>query len=111
MTIANLPAPLFLGATVVFQSAAHILLKFSSHELDQLAHATKVAPTTGDASSAWLLVLFSLGNLAGLVGVLTYTGVLKKMPLHLAFPLTQGLVALGVLVIGSYGIFHESFSM
>ena len=55
------------------------------------------------------IVLQSVGNLAGLVGVLTYTGLLKKLPLHLCFPLTQGLVALGVVLVGSLCIFHESF--
>jgi multidrug transporter EmrE-like cation transporter len=57
------------------------------------------------------IFLFSVGNLAGLLGVLTYTGVLKKLPLHLGFPLTQGLVAIGVLLVGSLCIFRESFTL
>jgi multidrug transporter EmrE-like cation transporter len=94
MKISNLPAPLFLVATVVFQSAAHICLKSSA-----------------GASSVWMFcVLQSIGNLAGLVGVLTYTGLLQKLPLHLGFPLTQGFVAIGVLLVGSFCIFHESFT-
>jgi multidrug transporter EmrE-like cation transporter len=56
------------------------------------------------------VVLQSIGNVAGLVGVLTYTGLLTKLPLHVGFPLTQGLVALGVLLIGSLCIFRESFN-
>jgi multidrug transporter EmrE-like cation transporter len=94
MNIADLPAPVFLAATIVFQSAAHICLKSSA-----------------GASSVWeFFVLQSVGNLAGLAGVLTYTGLLKKLPLHLGFPLTQGLVALGVLLVGSFCIFRESFT-
>jgi multidrug transporter EmrE-like cation transporter len=93
MKISELPAPVFLGLTIVFQSAAHILLRFAA-----------------DTTPVWAFIAFSVGNLAGLVGVLTYTGLLKKLPLHLGFPLTQGFVALGVLFIGSFCIFHESFT-
>ncbi len=94
MNISALPAPVFLGATIVFQSAAHICIRYSA-----------------GASSVWtFIVLQSVGNLAGLAGVLTYTGLLKKLPLHLGFPLTQGFVALGVLFVGSFCIFHESFT-
>jgi multidrug transporter EmrE-like cation transporter len=93
MKISALPAPVFLGLTIVFQSAAHILLRFAA-----------------DAPPVWAFIAFSVSNLAGLVGVLTYTGLLKKLPLHLGFPLTQGFVALGVLFIGSFCIFHESFT-
>ncbi len=93
MKISELPAPVFLGLTLVFQVAAHIFLKFAA-----------------GATPLWAMIAFSVGNLAGLVGVLTYTGLLKKLPLHLAFPVVQGLVALGVLAIGSYCIFHESFT-
>ena len=93
MNIADLPAPVFLAATIVFQSAAHICLRFSARP-----------------SSVWMFfVLQSVGNLAGLVGILTYTGLLTKLPLHVGFPLTQGLVALGVLLVGSLCIFRESF--
>ncbi len=94
MYISQLPVPVFLLGTIFFQAAAHIFLKYSA-----------------GASSVRIFIVFqSVGNLAGLFGALTYTGVLAKLPLHLAFPLTQGLVALGVLFVGSYCIFHESFS-
>ncbi len=93
MNISQIPAPVFLAATIVFQAAAHIGLKYASC-----------------ASPVWAFIAFSVANLAGLAGVLTYTGVLKKLPLHLAFPITQGLVALGVLLVGSYCIFRESFA-
>ena len=93
MNIADLPAPVFLAATIVFQSAAHIFLRSSR-----------------PSSAGMCILLLSVGNVAGLVGVLTYTGLLKKLPLHLGFPLTQGLVAIGVLLVGSLCIFRESFT-
>ena len=43
-----------------------------------------------------------VGNLAGLVTVLTLTGLLRHMPLHVAFPLTTGLAVIGVQVAHNY---------
>lgn len=48
-----------------------------------------------------------VGNLAGLVTVITLTLLLKYMPLHVAFPLTTGLSVIGISVIASGLIFHE----
>jgi multidrug transporter EmrE-like cation transporter len=49
-----------------------------------------------------------VGNLAGLVTVLTLTGLLRHMPLHVAFPLTTGLAVLGVQVGAAWLLFRES---
>jgi len=57
----------------------------------------------------WKHVLMwqAVGNLAGLITVITLTLLLKYMPLHIAFPLTTGLSVIGVSLIGSGLIFHE----
>jgi multidrug transporter EmrE-like cation transporter len=49
-----------------------------------------------------------VGNLAGLVTVLTLTGLLRHMPLHVAFPLTTGLTVIGVQVGAAWLLFRES---
>ena len=48
-----------------------------------------------------------IGNLAGLVTVLTLTGLLRHLPLHVAYPVTAGLAVIGVQVLGARLIFHE----
>jgi multidrug transporter EmrE-like cation transporter len=48
-----------------------------------------------------------VGNLAGLVTVLTLTGLLRHMPLHVAFPLTMGLTVIGVQVGAAWLLFRE----
>jgi len=51
-----------------------------------------------------------VGNLAGLVTVITLTWLLKYMPLSIAFPLTTGLTVLGVQMIAASWIFNEPIS-
>ncbi len=50
------------------------------------------------------------GNLAGFIAVLTLTGLLKYLPLSIAYPTTMGLAILGVQVIAARWIFHESIA-
>jgi multidrug transporter EmrE-like cation transporter len=51
-----------------------------------------------------------VGNLAGLVTVISLTLLLRYLPLSVAFPLTTGLTVLGVLLVASSWIFHEPIS-
>jgi multidrug transporter EmrE-like cation transporter len=51
-----------------------------------------------------------VGNLAGLVTVLTLTGLLKYLPLHVAQPMVQGLAIIGVQIVASRLFFHETIS-
>ncbi len=51
-----------------------------------------------------------VGNLAGLVTVVTLTWLLKYMPLSIAFPLTTGLTVLGVQMVAASWIFNEPIS-
>jgi multidrug transporter EmrE-like cation transporter len=63
-------------------------------------------------SRTWreFLVWQVAGNLAGLVTVLTLTGLLRHMPLHVAFPLTTGLAVIGVQVGAAWLLFRESIA-
>jgi multidrug transporter EmrE-like cation transporter len=40
-------------------------------------------------------------------GVLAFTGLVRGMSLHVAYPLTEGVSALGVQIIGSIIVFRE----
>jgi multidrug transporter EmrE-like cation transporter len=53
---------------------------------------------------AWQII----GNLAGLVTVVTLTLLLRYLPLHVAFPLTTGLAVIGVQVFAALLLFRES---
>lgn len=84
---------LFLACYCIFVTAANALLKLSA-----------------DAVGVWAFLVFQVaGNLAGLAGVLLYTGLLQKMPLHVAFPLSRGVGVLGVQLVASLLVFHEVF--
>ena len=70
-----------LIAYLVFVTGANLLLKLAA-----------------DAGSGWpMIALLVSGNVAGFGGILAYTGLLRTLPLHVAFPLSRGLVVLGVL--------------
>ncbi len=78
----------------LFVTGANIFLKLSAD-----AHDTRI-----------LLVMLVAGNLAGFVGVLAYTGLLRTLPLHVAFPLSRGLGVLGVQLLAALVFFRESFT-
>ncbi|MCD6290864.1 MAG: hypothetical protein J7M34_10215 [Anaerolineae bacterium] len=48
-----------------------------------------------------------LGNLAGLITVLTLTGLLRFIPLHVAYPVTTGLAIIGVEIVAANMVFGE----
>jgi len=50
------------------------------------------------------------GNLAGFITVLTLTGLLRYLPLHVAQPMAQGLAILGVQIVAAKLFFHETIS-
>jgi len=63
-------------------------------------------------SSTWrgFLAWQVVGNLAGFVTVLTLTGLLRHMPLGIAFPITTGLSIIGVQIVAARFYFHEPIS-
>jgi multidrug transporter EmrE-like cation transporter len=63
-------------------------------------------------SGTWrgILTWQVVGNLAGLVTVITLTVLLRYLPLSVAFPLTTGLTVLGVQMVAASWIFHEAIS-
>ncbi|HVO38318.1 MAG TPA: hypothetical protein VMV03_04740 [Spirochaetia bacterium] len=83
----------FLG-NFVANTGAHVCLKLS-------------ASGRGVRSFlAWQV----LGNLGGFLGVLAFTALLRGMSLHVAYPLTEGLTAIGVQIVGGVIVFRERIS-
>lgn len=64
-------------------------------------------------SSNWrgFLTWQVIGNMAGLITVLTLTGLLRYIPLHVAFPVTTGLTVIAIQVFASRYIFNEQISL
>lgn len=76
-------------------TVANTLLTFSAH-----------------ASAAMSFLLFQIaGNLVGFIGILAYTGLLRTLPLHVAFPLSRGAAVIGVQLVASLLVFHEVFKL
>ena len=51
-----------------------------------------------------------IGNIAGLVTVLTLTGLLRYVPLRVAYPVTTGLAVIGVQLVAASLLFGEPIS-
>ncbi len=64
-------------------------------------------------SRTWRGFLFwqVLGNLAGFITVLTLTGLLRYLPLRIAFPLTTGLTVIGVQMAAAHWLFREPITL
>jgi multidrug transporter EmrE-like cation transporter len=63
-------------------------------------------------SATWgdVLTWQALGNLAGFVTVVALTGVLRYVPLSIAFPVTTGISIVGVQVVAAQWLFGEAIS-
>ena len=66
--------------------------------------------SAGSGSLRGFLTWQVVGNLAGFITVLTLTGMLRYLPLHVAFPLTTGLAVIGVQLVAGRLYFGESVS-
>lgn len=63
------------------------------------------------SSASDTVVLFVLwqafGNVAAFVGSISYSLALRHLPLHVAFPIVQGLAVTSVTVFGAFLVFQE----
>lgn len=82
---------LLLAANMAANTAAHVMFKRSA---------------AGQGAGKFLLWQ-AVGNLASFGGLVCYTLLLKRMPLHTAYPVTEGLTAVGVLLVGSLLVYKE----
>jgi multidrug transporter EmrE-like cation transporter len=84
-----------VGGNLLFNIIANASFKLSAD-----------SPTTR-SFLLWQVV----GNLAGFITVLTLTGLLRFVPLRVAYPVTTGLAVIGVQVIAVRWFFHEPISL
>ena len=67
---------------------------------------------SADSATTRRFLLWQIaGNLSGFITVLTLTGLLRFIPLRVAYPLTTGLAVIGVQVVAVRVFFHESVSL
>jgi multidrug transporter EmrE-like cation transporter len=83
-----------VGVNLVFNIVANASFKLS------------VSRSNWRSFLAWQVV----GNLAGLVTVLALTGLLRYVPLRVAYPVTTGLAVIGVQVVAARLFFREPIS-
>ncbi len=87
---------LLLLADMTANTGAHICFKLSAAaEEDRRRRVRR------------FLLWQAAGNLAAFGGVLVYTVLLKGMSLHVAYPLTEGMTAVGVQIVGGMLVFRE----
>jgi multidrug transporter EmrE-like cation transporter len=82
---------LLLFADVTANTTAHMCLKKSA----------------GGGGVKLFILWQAAGNFAAFLGVLAYTAILRNMSLHVAYPLTEGLTAVAVQLIGGVLLFRE----
>jgi multidrug transporter EmrE-like cation transporter len=92
---------LLLAGDAFANTAAHVSFKLSALSSRRVSGRGGVR-----GFIAWQIA----GNGAGFLGVLAYTALLRGMSLHVAYPLTEGLSALGVQLAGVMLIFREKIS-
>ncbi|MGC8780949.1 MAG: SMR family transporter [Anaerolineae bacterium] len=93
----------------VREVATPIILLGGNLLFNIIANASfKLSATSAEWRSflAWQVI----GNLAGFITVLTLTGLLRYLPLHVAYPVTAGLAVIGVQVVAARWLFGEAIS-
>ena len=75
--------------------------------------AANVAFRLSARSATWSDVLTwqVVGNLAGFVTVIALTGLLRYVPLSVAFPVTTGMSIVGVQLVAARWLFHEPINL
>lgn len=66
----------------------------------------KLSAASNEWRGFWLWQI--LGNLAGFVGVLTLTWLLRLIPIHIAYPVTTGLSVIGTNLFVAWLLFRET---
>ena len=95
---------LALPASVPTVITALIIVNVVFNILANAAFHVSARSTSWSDVLTWQL----LGNMAGLITVLAFTGLLRYVPLSIAFPVTTGMSILGVQVLAARWLFHES---
>jgi multidrug transporter EmrE-like cation transporter len=93
----------FWGTSVPAMLAALIALNVVFSIVANAAFRVSARSETWSGVLTWQVA----GNLAGFVTVVTLTGLLRYVPLTVAFPVTTGMSILGVQIVASRWLFNE----
>ena len=97
---------LAIDARVVFPSLVLILANLIFNVVANVSFKISAAGPTWREFLFWQVI----GNLAGLITVITLTWLLRYLPLHIAFPVTTGLAVIGISLAASHWIFKEEIT-
>ena len=86
-----------------------VLLFCADVTANTAAHACLKKSAAGEGLKLFILWQ-AAGNLAAFLGMLAYTAILRGMSLHAAYPLTEGLTAVAVQLVGGVLLFRERIS-
>ena len=91
------------GASIPAMLAALIALNVVFSIVANAAFRVSARSETWRGVMTWQVA----GNLAGFVTVVTLTGLLRYVPLTIAFPVTTGMSIIGVQIVASRWLFNE----
>lgn len=97
-------------ADIATNAVTVLALLFANLLFNIIANASfkvSAASTHWRGFLSWQVV----GNLAGFITVLTLTGLLRFIPLHVAYPVSMGLAVIGVQVGAAWWLFHEPITL
>jgi multidrug transporter EmrE-like cation transporter len=100
----SFPLPITQGHTPLIVGL--LLLNMVFNILDNSSFKQSALEANWKGFLSWQVA----SNLAGLVTVLTLTGLLRYLPLHVAQPMVQGLAIIGMQIVASHLFFHEAIS-
>ncbi len=93
------------------RSKALVLILFAGNILFNILANTSFKNSALSTSWRGFLTWQVVGNLAGFVAVLSLSGAMRFVPLHVAYPVSAGLTLIGVQVVGARWLFHETITM
>ena len=99
--VGDLPLPQLASVPAI--TTALIALNVIFNILANAAFRVSARSATWSDVVTWQV----LGNLAGFITVITLTGLLRYVPLSIAFPVTTGVSIIGVQVVAAKWLFHE----
>jgi multidrug transporter EmrE-like cation transporter len=87
-----------------------VIALFAAHALSTAFAGAGFKLSAASSDTRGFLFWQVLGNLAGFCSVLALTGLLRFFPLHVAYPVSQGVAIMAVNLISARLIFRETIT-